>query len=196
MKTTQERKTTRGLLIQVDMVVTHTPSLWLRIANWLGADIQWTHALLRYRVGESSPRIIEAGSQGVVDDVWTPDGYHQYGVYRLRDQWFDKVTDRQEAYERMYSFAAGEVGKRYRFEALPVILWRIIKRIPRVAVADRYTTLVGTGEVCTSLVDRTFLWGGFDLVPGETSPFVLPDDLVGSPLVEMIEHGGGHNPRQ
>jgi hypothetical protein len=184
-----------GSPVELDLVVTHTPGLWLRIANWLGANIRWTHALLRYRVGDSSPRVIEAGSEGVVDDPWTPDAYYEYSVYRLGDQWFDEEAERQRAYERMCSFAVGEVGKRYRYEALPVILWRIIKRIPRVAAADRYTTLVGTGEVCTSLVDRTFLWGGFDLVPGETSPFVLPDELVGSPLVEMIEHGGGQDSR-
>jgi len=90
----------------------------------------------------------------------------------------------------MYGFAAGEVGKRYSLESLPLILWRMVRRIPRFTAADRHTFLTGAGEVCTSLVDRTFLWGGFDLVPGETSPFVLPDELVTSPLVEMIEHGG------
>lgn len=179
-----------GSPVQLDIVVTHTPGLWVRIANWFGANIEWTHALLRYRVGDSSPRVIEAGSQGVVDDPWAPEAYYEYGAYRLRDEWFDDEDGRQQAYERMYSFAGGEVGKRYRYEALPIILWRIIRRIPRLAAADRYTTLVGVGEVCTSLVDRTFLWGGFDLVPGETTPFVLPDELISSPLLEMIEHGG------
>jgi len=175
--------------MQLDVVVTHTPSLWLRIANWLGADIKWTHALLRYREGSSSPRIIEAGAQGVIDELWSPDTYHEYGVYRLQGWCFDDEAERQGVYERMYSFAAGEVGKRYRYEALPAIVWRIIRRIPRFTAADRYSTLVGTGEVCTSLVDRAFLWGGFDLVPGETSPFVLPDEITSSPLLEMIEQG-------
>ena len=181
--------------MQLDIVVTHTPGLWVRIANWLGANIKWTHALLRYHLGDSSPRVIEAGSHGVVDEPWAPERYYEYGVYRLRDEWFDEEPHKQGVYERMYSFAAGEVGKRYRFEALPVILWRIIKRIPRLGAADRYTTLVGAGEVCTSLVDRTFLWGGFDLVPEERSPFVLPDELVSSPLLEMIEQGGGRASR-
>ena len=107
--------------MQLDVVVTHTPSLWLRVANWLGADIKWTHALLRYREGSSSPRIIEAGAQGVIDELWQPEEYHEYGVYRLQGWCFDDETERQGVYERMYSFAAGEVGKRYRFEALPAI---------------------------------------------------------------------------
>jgi hypothetical protein len=176
--------------MELDIIVTQTPGLWLRVANWLGADIKWTHALLRYRMGDSMARIMEAGADGVTDDLWRPAGYHEYGAYRLQDWCFDEEAERQRAYERMHSFAAGEVGKRYRFEALPLILWRIVRKIPRFTAADRRTFLVGTGEVCTSLVDRTFLWGGFDLVPGETSPFVLPDELVSSPLVEMIEHGG------
>ena len=176
--------------MQLDIVVTSTPSLWLRVANWLGADIRWTHALLRYHVGDSSPRIIEAGAEGVVDDLWRPDRYYEYGAYRLQHWCFDDEAERRGAYERMYSFSAGEVGKRYRFEALPAIVWRIIRRIPRFIAGDRYASLMGTGEVCTSLVDRTFLWGGFDLVPGETSPFLLPDDIVSSPLLDMIEHGG------
>jgi len=175
--------------MQLDIVVTHTPSLWLRIANWLGAGIKWTHALLRYRVGRSSLRIIEAGAQGVIDDLWSPDRYYEYGVYRLQRWCFDDEAERQGAYERMYSFAAGEVGKRYRYEALPAIVWRIIRRLPGFIATVRSASLVGTGEVCTSLVDRTFLWRGFDLVPGETSPLVLPDELVSSPLLEMVEHG-------
>jgi hypothetical protein len=176
--------------MQLDVVVTNTPSLWWRVARWLGADIKWTHALLRYHVGRTSPRIIEAGTHGVIDALWKPDRYHEYGVYRLQRWCFDDEAQRQRAYERMHGFAAGEVGKRYRYEALPTILWRLIRRIPRLSGGVRSASLVGTGEVCTSLVDRTFLWGGFDLVPGETSPFVLPDDIVGSPLLEMIEHGG------
>lgn len=177
--------------MELDLVVTLTPRLWLRVVNWVGGNIKWTHALLRYRGEGSMSRIIEAGTQGVVDELWRPDSYYEYGVYRLRGWCFDDETERRRVCERMQSFAAGEVGKRYRYEALPVILWRIVKRIPRLTAADRYTTLVGTGEVCTSLVDRTFLWGGFDLVPGENSPFVLPDEIVSSPLLEMIEHGGG-----
>lgn len=177
--------------MELDIIVTQTPGLWVRVANWLGAGVKWTHALLRYRVGDSMPRIIEAGADGVIDDLWRPDRYYEYGVYRLRDWCFDDDAARQGAYERMHSFAVGEIGKRYRLEALPLILWRIVRRIPRFTAADRHTFLIGTGEVCTSLVDRTFLWGGLDLVPGETSPFVLPDELVSSPLVELIEQGGG-----
>lgn len=176
--------------MQLDIIVIRTPSLWVRVANWFGAKIKWTHALLRYRVRDSSPRIIEAGGEGVVDDLWRADRYHEYGAYRLCNWCFDDEVHRLEAYERMYSFAVGEVGKRYRYEALPIILWRIIRRIPPFTSTVRSASLVGTGEVCTSLVDRAFLWGGFDLVPGETSPFVLPDELVSSPLLEMIEHGG------
>ena len=110
--------------MQLDIVVTHTPSWWLRVANWLGADIKWTHAFLRYRVGRALPRIIEAGTGGVRDDQWRPERYHEYGAYRLQNWCFDEEAERQRAYDRMYSFAAGEVGKRYRFGALPLILWR------------------------------------------------------------------------
>lgn len=176
--------------MELNIVVTHTPSWWLRVANWLGADIQWTHALLRYRVADSSARIIEAGGQGVVDGPWGPSSYYEFGVYRLRPWCFDDESERQRAYERMHSFAAGEVGKRYRYEALPIILWRIVRNLPVFTAAGRYEPLATTGEVCTSLVDRTLLWGGFDLVPGEASPFVLPDEIVSSALLEMVEHGG------
>jgi len=175
--------------MQLDVVVTHTPSLWLRVANWLGADIKWTHAFLRYRVGRALPRIIEAGAEGVSDDRWRPDKYHEYEVHSLQNWCFDEEAERQRAYDRMYSFAAGEVGKRYRFGALPLILWRMIRKLTKLTAAQSYRTFIGTGEVCTSLVDRTFLWGGFDLVPGETSPFLLPDEIACSPLLEMIEQG-------
>ncbi len=174
--------------MQLDVVLTQTPRLWLRIANWLGADIKWTHALLRYHVENALPRIIEAETHGVIDELWTPEKYHDYGVYRLQSWCFDDEAEKQGVYERMYSFAAGEVGKRYRYEALPAIVWRIIRKLPIFTAADRYTSVVGTGEVCTSLVDRTFLWGGFDLVPGQTSPFVLPDEIASSPLLGMVEH--------
>jgi hypothetical protein len=177
--------------MQLDIVVTHTPGWWLRIAQRLGADINWTHALLRYRVSGSSTRIIEAGREGVIDDLWTPGKYYRHGVYRLRDWCFDSESAREDAYERMFSFASGEVGKRYRYEALPFILWRIIRRIPWFTRTVRGASVAGAGEVCTSLVDRTFLWGGFDLVPGETSPLLLPDELVSSPLLEMVEDESG-----
>ncbi len=177
--------------MQLDIVVTQTPGWWLRLANWLGANITWTHALLRYSLAGSPTRIIEAGTQGVVDDPWTPSRYYRYQVYRLRDWCFDGGAARQEAYARMFSFASGEVGKRYRYEALPAILWRIIRRLPPFTATVRSASMVGEGEVCTSLVDRAFLWAGFDLVPGETSPLVLPDELVGSPLLEIMDGEGG-----
>jgi len=135
------------------------------------------------------PRIIEAGTSGVSDDRWRPERYHEYGAYRLQNWCFDEEAERQRAYDRMHSFAAGEVGKRYRFGALPLILWRMIRKLTKLTAAQSYRTFIGTGEVCTSLVDRTFLWGGFDLVPGETSPFLLPDEIACSPLLEMIEQG-------
>ena len=175
----------------VELGVEHTPSPWVWLANKLGIKIHWTHAFLRHDYG-GEYRIIEARWNGVVEHPWRPESYHSYAIYRLREDCFADGEVRQWAYFVMFAFARGSLGKRYRYEALPIILRRLLRpalnsfwRGPKRDDAEGF--ILGTGEVCTSLVDKDFLWGGFDLVPGEPSPFVLPDELVRSEDLEMVE---------
>lgn len=178
----------------VELGVEYSPSPWIWLANKLGVKIQWTHAFLRHDYG-GEYKIIEAVWQGVVERAWRPELYHSYAIYRLREEHFLDEDDKQIPYSLMHSFARGSVGKRYRYETLPIILRRLLRPVfnffwdgPKRDEAESF--VVGTGEVCTSLVDKAFLWGGFDLLPGEPSPFVLPDELAGSELLEMVEVRG------
>ena len=165
--------------MEIRLGVTHTPSLWVQLVNQLGADIHWTHALI-----QRGEWMVEASGHGVVLRPWEPERYYEYGLYRLKEPTL--------MHDEMWAFAMGEVGKRYRFEALPIIARRVLKKIfgrfverPRVGGAQG--GFIGAGEVCTSLADKVFLWGGFDLVPYEKSAFVLPDELADSELLERIE---------
>lgn len=181
----------------VELGVEHTPSPWVWLANKLGVKIHWTHAFLRHNYG-GEYKVIEAVWQGVVERAWRPETYHSYAIYRLKDECFVNEGHKARTYFRMRSFAMGNLEKRYRFEALPVIVRRLLSPTlglfwqgpPRTTFTGFSDFIIGTGEVCTSLVDKTFLWGGFDLLPGETSPFVLPDELAGSELLEKVEVRG------
>ena len=175
----------------VELGVEHTPSPWVWLANKLGVKIHWTHAFLRHDYG-GEYKIIEAVWQGVVERPWRPDSYHSYAIYRLKEDCFVNVDARAWAYIVMCAFGRGGLGKRYRYEALPIIARRLLRPIcrflwPGLPRSVWPEFIIGTGEVCTSLVDKTFLYGGFDLVPGETSPFVLPDELVRSEKLEVVE---------
>jgi len=132
----------------------------------------WTHALLRF-----DDYIIEAAAEGVVKRPWNPKAWERYARFKplVDDKALPKMTD----------FANGEIGKRYKYKVLPTIarkiLWRII---------GKYYILymyIGRGEVCTSLVDNVFRYVGYDLVPNEPSPFVLPDEISVSELLVQIE---------
>lgn len=178
----------------VELGVEHTPSPWVWLANKLGIKIHWTHAFLRHDYG-GEYKVIEALWQGVVESPWRPQTYHSYAIYRLKEDCFVDADHKHGAYFLMLSFAKGSVGKRYRYEALPIIFRRLLRPVFKYfwRGPDRtieWGFLIGTGEVCTSLVDKAFLWGEFDLLPGEISPFVLPDELAGSGLLEMVEFHG------
>jgi len=102
----------------MEVVVTGHDEWWLCLLNRLGANMTWTHALLRF-----GDYIIEAGSEGVVKKDWDPTGYKRYARFRpiIMNEMFEA---------RMHSFALGEVGKRYKWEVLPIILLRILQRLP------------------------------------------------------------------
>jgi len=162
----------------IRLAVERTPSFWIRLANWLGIRIYWTHSFIQY-----DGRMIEAGATGVVDTPFPPKRFFksEFAFYELKPELFESEQAKREAYLKMLAFAKGEVGKRYKYEALPIILIRLLR-----LSFSKKRYLIGTGEVCTSLVDRTFLYAGFDLVKGETSPFVLPDELVESDLLMPV----------
>jgi len=167
--------------MQVEIVVTAHTRWWLRLINWLGADMTWSHALLRF-----DDYIIEAAAEGVIKEGWNPAKWERYARFKLRPELLKEETVLQ--YIRMMAFAEGEVDKRYKYEALGAIAIRILKKIFG-GQRGKYVffSLIGTGEVCTSLVDRTWLFGGFDLVPEEKSPFVLPDEIAASKLLIEIK---------
>lgn len=178
--------------MKIEVVLTSHDAWWLRFINWLGADMEWGHALLRFRPANAPSYIIEAMGEGVIKRPWRTNGWQRYGRFRLKEPSQDTALV-------MTAFAEGEVGKRYRYEALPIIARKILKRIIK-EVAEvierivkkitgkKYSVLyIGKGEVCTSLVDNVFGYVGYDLVPDEVSPFVLPDDIADSELLERIE---------
>jgi hypothetical protein len=155
----------------IEVVLTCHTQWWLRLVNWLGADMKWTHALLRV-----NDHIIEAVAQGVIKRPWSTDGWEGYGRFRVKE-------GIEYDAERMAAFAEGQVGKRYKYEALWIILVRILQRINRNEVGAR---LIGKGQVCTSLVDEVFVFGKLDLVEDVPHAFLLPDDIAASPLLERI----------
>ncbi|NIN67641.1 MAG: hypothetical protein GTO63_23655 [Anaerolineae bacterium] len=157
--------------VEIEVVLTAHTRWWLRLLNWLGADMTWTHALLRI-----DEHIIEAVAGGVIKRPWSTDGWERYARFKVKE---GLLTERTA--EIMAAFADGEVGKRYKYEALPLILLKILQRITLGCWPFPYW--VGTGEVCTSLVDSVFYYGGLDLVSWEAKPYVLPDDIAGSPLL-------------
>jgi hypothetical protein len=160
----------------IEVILTGHSAWWLRLLNWLGADMTWSHALLRF-----GDYIIEAAAGGVVKRPWNPGDWERHARFRMRGGFTELEVI------RMTAFADGEVGKRYKYEALPLIFLRILKRISRRTKTE--ARLMGEGRVCTSFVDSVFDYVYLDLVPGEDSPFVLPDDIAGSEILEMIEVG-------
>jgi len=174
--------------MQFEVVVTGHTAWWLTLINWLGANMKWTHALLKYNLGNKH-RIIEAAGNGVIDRTWKPSEYESHARFRLRHSCFASDEDRQITESQMLAFAFGEVGKRYRYEALPAIALRILRKIfgARGFRARLLDNIIGKGEVCTSLVDRSLIFGGFDLVPGVETPFILPDEIAVSELLQLIE---------
>ena len=170
--------------MNIEIVLTAHRRWWLRLLNCLGARMKWTHALLLFYEDEPSDGyIVEAAKWGVVKRDWDPSEFEDYGQFQLKPEQFTGDLHRQYATAKMQYFALGEVGKRYKYEALGLIALRILRRIRRPRVGAR---LLGTGEVCTSLVDRTLLSVGFDLLPGEDSPFILPDEIARSQLLVWI----------
>lgn len=157
----------------IEVILTGHSAWWLRLLNWLGADMTWSHALLRF-----GGYIIEAAARGVVRRPWNPKDWERHARFRVKGG----LTELMAA--EMTAFANGEVNKRYKYEALPLIFLRILKRISRRTKTE--ARLVGEGRVCTSFVDSVFDYVGLDLVPGEDSPFVLPDDIAKSEILERV----------
>lgn len=178
-------------MIELEVVLTGHTRWWVRLANWLGAGMKWTHALLRYCSDDDVDGwIIEACEHGVVKRRWNPHLYESYCRFRLKDGYFKNDEAKWLRLSRMISFANGEVGKRYKYEALGPILMKVLHRIfGRVPMM----MFIGTGEVCTSLVDRTFMYEGFDLVPYDDSPYVLPDEIAKSSLLTLIKEVSNGN---
>ncbi len=183
-------------MMQFEIVLTGHTRWWLHLLNWLGADMKWTHALLRYcEVGDGSGWIIEACNLGVVRRRWNPSEFESYGRFKLKDDLFASEKDQEFAYQHMLAFAMGEIGKRYKYEALGPIAARILRRIfaqglrivQEIFGVPLNAEFIGVGEVCTSLVDRTLQFEGFDLVSNEDSPYILPDEIAASELLEVIE---------
>lgn len=142
--------------------------------------------------------IIEAGFRhGVVERAWNPEEYSKWAVYRLTDKAIKArlgyLRHPEDIYDDMLAYARGNIGKRYAYEKLALLLPRLIRegasrRIARFDSELFCYTILGTGQVCTSLVDDCFLQGGhMDLVPHLDTPWVFPDDIRDSPLLEKVE---------
>jgi len=205
--------------IQMKIFLSTDNSIWAQVARFLGAE--FTHSGLLfldhkaldlaeslngerntwYKDGLPRYHIIEAGFRdGVIERAWNPDEYSKWAVYRLTDKAIKArlgyVRHPEDIYDGILAYARGNIGKRYAYEKLALLLPRFIREATsrRVARFDRELyrfTILGTGQVCTSLVDDCFLQGGhIDLVPYLDTPWVLPSDIASSPLLELLPPEG------
>lgn len=202
------RMAIREWYMEVQIVLTTDNSLFARIARALGA--RWTHAMLRFEMPFKYPdfalqvekalnikvnryHIIEATMRrGVIERPWNPDRYPRWEAYRLADT----VPFRDDAYNLSLYYAKQNKGQRYALERLglliPQFLRDVIRRLfrpaPRFLLLDAMSgTDTARPHICSSLVDAAFMYGGVDLVPDTEMPWVFPDDLARSPLLELVE---------
>jgi len=193
--------------MEIQIVLTTDNSFFSRLARLLGAE--YTHCMLRFPVlwecawtgvwgmtqSATRPdpiyRIIEATMRrGVIERQWNPERYSNWAVYRLKEP----LADFQ--YARILGYARGNKGKRYAFEGLALIIPRFFHRYfsrfthERWEKFDTQLMFIGTGQICTSLVDDCFCEALIDLVPDIDTPWVLPDDLRDSPLLELLPPEG------
>jgi len=139
--------------------------------------------------------IIEAGFRhGVIERAWNPDEYSKRAVYRLIEQ-----NMGQDLADDILHYARGNIGKRYAFEKLALLIPRFIRdailpqclRIRQDTESGFYKqSFLGTGHICSSLVDDCFMQLDYDLVPDIDTPWVLPDDIRDSPLLELLPPEG------
>jgi len=167
--------------IQMKIFLSTDNSIWAQVARFLGAE--FTHSGLLfldhkaldlaeslngerntwYKDGLPRYHIIEAGFRdGVIERAWNPDEYSKWAVYRLTDK---------------------AIKARLGYVRHPEDIYDGILAYAR--------GNIGTGQVCTSLVDDCFLQGGhIDLVPYLDTPWVLPSDIASSPLLELLPPEG------
>lgn len=196
----------------IEIVVTQDNQWLSRLGRWLGL-CEYNHALLRYRatvvptihlppqfaekmkgalagldLTYEANYIIEAGFSGVVERPWHPEEYTNYAVLRLKEPYSEA------GYKRMLAFARTQVGERYGWELLPPIIIRLLRKlignflqrpdalfVLGIASADWLDS-----EICTSVVDKTFCFGGYDLVPSQRSALVTADEIYASPILEVV----------
>jgi len=189
--------------MEIQIVLTTDNSFFSRLARLLGAE--YTHAMLRFcdlctkhYAGEHTCHwfylnIIEAGFRGVIERAWNPDEYSKYAAYRLAEDF--------EAWGDLLEYARKQIGERYAFEKLILLVPRFLHRyivsfLVRRNLAkakmkgDLAILFSADGQICTSLVDDCFLEVGVDLVPDIDTPWVLPDDIRDSPLLELLPPEG------
>lgn len=189
--------------MEVQIVLTTDNTLFARLARWLGAE--WTHALLRYwyaypdelkrwGIGEGHFIIIEAGfHHGVIERAWNPDEYSKWRAYRVKEH----IRPSRWRYERILDYARGQIGKRYGFAELLLVIPRFVRRFlawpydwQRWPLFMVEGSIIGyPHHICSSLIDDCFLYAGIDLVPDAELPWVLPDDIRDSWALEEVESG-------
>lgn len=191
-------------MTEIQIVLSTDNSFLARLARFFGAE--YTHAMLRFLVDTGYPctlapeygnlwqhHIIEATMRsGVIERAWHPGEYTKWAAHHLGPE-YTELAD----YEGMLAFARGCIGHRYAFEWLPSIAIQIIRKFlknlsrkPTIAVAGIPAGLVGTGEICSSFVDRLFYAWGFDLVPEQETFLVTPDEIARSPLLQLASPDG------
>lgn len=141
-------------------------------------------------------RIIEATMRhGVAEGPWNPEKYTRWAVYNTKKP----LTVVQK--DMILGYARGNVGKSYAYDKLILLLPRLLRRfLNRLYETHRkqHIYLLGLSSVplimrthiCSSLVDDCFAYAGLDLVPDIDTPWVLPDDIASSPLLELAPPDG------
>lgn len=197
--------------MQIEIVLTTDNSLLARIARALGAE--WTHVMLGFIQCESHTNfcgqsyqwiryhIIEATMRhGVIERPWNPEEYTRWAVYRLKDKYSVNAD-----YDKILAFARGNKGKFYAFDRLIMMIPNFIRPIlDRMIVKLTFPKSFMEGwmasrafwdhgqrrHICSSLVDDCFLYADCDLVPGIDTPWVLPDQIAQSKLLELAPPDG------
>lgn len=151
-----------------------------RLARRFG--LRWNHAALRYaRSPQAGLRIIESSACGAVERSWEDflKDVEEYQAMAVREG-LSEMTMRE-----IIAYGWGNVGKPYNYWWFLKIAWQLLKRR---LIAAPFTY---PAHVCSSLVYDCFRYAGVNLLPGHEGVLVTPDDLAGSPLLEVVETGKG-----
>lgn len=161
--------------MRVHVILSWEPDLVGRLARLFG--VKWSHAALLFHPHSEIKEeyVIEALWRGIVKRTLTE-------FLKDKHDWVILTPLRDGRWPLQYSeinairdYAHGNIGKRYDFGLLLRLIWRELKRKVKPSI------VMVVREVCTSLIDDSFSYVDWDLIPWKVDRMILPDDLYESP---------------